>query len=184
MVRPSVLRPQLLAEALAAGGEAPEANAGIAGAGGAQQLQRRRRHEDVANLVPRHQPHGFAGIELARPVRDDGDAVVPGGHHHVEQPADPGPVRRRPEAVARFGEPVVRVLDAREVTEQGAVGVERALRLAGGAAGVDDQRRIFGAGVDDLESIGRLRSQSVQIEGAFRFSVDAEHRLQVGQRIV
>src|SRR5438874_9706729 len=72
---------QLLAEALAARGEAPEANAGLAGAGGAQQLQRRRRHEDVADLVTRHQPHGFAGFELARQVSDGGDPVMPGAHH-------------------------------------------------------------------------------------------------------
>src|SRR2546421_134616 len=150
---------QVFAEALSARCEAAQTHARILGAGGAQQLQRRRRHEHVADVIPSHQPHRLGRIELPRPVRDHGDAVVPGGHHDVEQPADPGPVRGRPEAVAGLREAVVRVLHSREVAEERAMRMQRALRLTGGAARVDDERRILGERVGDLETVRRLRGQ-------------------------
>ena len=116
-------------------------------------------------------------------MRDHGDAVVPGGHHDVEETADPGPVRGRPEAVAGLREAVVRVLHSRQVAEERAVRMQRALRLTGGAARVDDECRILGERVGDLETVRRLRGQRVEIERAFSGSVDAEDGLQVREAV-
>src|SRR2546423_425500 len=80
-------------------------------------------------------------------------------------------------------EAVVRVLHSREVAEERAVRMQRALRLTGGAARVDDERRILGERVGDLETVRRLRGQRVEIERAFSGSVNAEDGLQVREAV-
>src|SRR5713101_3166714 len=167
MVRPKVARPH-------AGGE---------GARGAQELQRGGRHEDVAHLVPGQEVKRLAGIELARAVCDHGDSVVPGGQEHVEQPADPRPVRGRPEAIARLREAVVRVLDAREVAEEDAVRVQRSLRLARGARSIDDDRRVLGRRRNGVEPARGALERGGQIDGALAGPVRAEDQAQLGQAL-
>src|SRR5882672_9855459 len=174
---------QILAEALTTRGEAAETHARFYRSGRAQQLQRGRRHEDVAHPMARHQPHRLGRVELPRPVRDHADAVMPGGHEDVEESADPRPVRRGPEAVPGLRKAVVRILDAGEMSEQRPVRMKRALGLAGGAAGVDDERRIVGQRVLGLEAVGCLRQQRVQIERSLRETIHAEDGLQLRESL-
>ena len=68
------------------------------------------------------------------------------GQQRVEQAAGPRPVGGRPEHVARLREEVVRMDEARDVADDQAVRLERPLRRAGRAAGVDDQCRIVRGG--------------------------------------
>ena len=82
---------------------------------------------------------GDLGVEARRAERDDGDAVREARHDDVVEAADPGPVGRRPDPVARLREEVVRELEPGQVAGQHAVAVERALRRAGRAGGVDEQ---------------------------------------------
>ena len=81
-------------------------------------------------------------------------AMVQARQQAVEQAAGPGPVGRRPDPVARLREEIVRHLDAGQVTEQHAMGMQRALRRPGGAGGVDHHRRIVRRGRDRRE-VGR-----------------------------
>ena len=56
--------------------------------------------------------------EFGEAAGDDADAVMQGGHQHVEQPADPGPIRRRPQAIALLAQEIMAHLDARQMAEQ------------------------------------------------------------------
>jgi hypothetical protein len=100
-------------------------------------------------------------------VRQHGHAVVQARQQHVEQAADPGPVGRRPEQVAGLGEQLLRHLHARQVAEQDAVRVQRALRAAGGAGGVDDHRRVVRAGRDAGVAVLRARHLRIQVDYAW-----------------
>jgi hypothetical protein len=93
------------------------------------EAQRGRRHEHVTDPVPGHEGAGRLRVELGGTPRHHGDAEVERGQQHVEQAADPGPIRGRPEPVAGLGEEVLGHLHARQVPEQHAVAVERALGL-------------------------------------------------------
>ena len=71
-------------------------------------------HEErIAYSVPRHQVEGVGRIEPAHTVRYHGDAIVPARKQYIVQTADPGPVRRGPEAVVRLGEVLMIKLDRR-----------------------------------------------------------------------
>jgi hypothetical protein len=62
-------------------------------------------------------------------------------HHagtNVHQPADPRPVGRRPEHVARLRVELEDRLQRRDMAEDEAMGVQRALGIARGAGGVDE----------------------------------------------
>src|SRR5260221_488521 len=63
----------------------------------------------------------------------------------------PRPVGRRPEQIPGLREEVVRMHEPRDIADDQAMRLQRALRRAGGAAGVDDDRRIIGARIDRLE---------------------------------
>ena len=112
-----------------------------------QHPQRRRRHEDVAHAVARHQGEGGFGLELGEALRDDGDAEIERRQQHVEDAAGPRPVGGRPEAVARLREQAVRHHHAGQVAEQDALRVEHALGIAGRAGGVHEVGGIVGRGV-------------------------------------
>ena len=90
---------------------------------------------------------------------------MPGGQKHVHQPGDPGPVRRAPEAVTRLRQEVVRELDARQMAQQRAVGVQRALGRARGPGGVDEQRGVVGARRRGHEPLIAARQQVVEAVG-------------------
>jgi hypothetical protein len=81
-------------------------------------------------------------IEFPRAMADDGHAVIPGRKQRVDQPADPGPVGGRPHQITGFGEEIVAHFDVGHVTEQHAMGVQRAFRIACGARRIDDHRGI------------------------------------------
>ena len=112
-------------------------------------LERRGEQERVAYGVLLQQVKGALRVEPAA-IGEDGQTEVQGRQQRVEQPAGPGPVCRRPEHVAGLREEVVRADEARQIPEQGAMRDQGALRRAGGAAGVDDQRRVVGGGVGRL----------------------------------
>jgi hypothetical protein len=84
----------------------------------------------------------------------------------------PGPIRRRPEAVAGLRQEFVRDLDAGQVPEQHAMGVQRALGRPGRARGVDHQRRIVGGGVDRRELRGGAPHRLEEAVGAAARPVD------------
>ncbi len=124
-------------------------------------LERRREQERVADPVLLHQRQRALGIEAAA-IADDGLAEIERGEQRIHQAAGPGPVGGRPEQVARLRVPVVRVHEARQVADQALLRHQRALGRAGGAAGVDQQRRISRRGGHRLEPRRRLREQLVE----------------------
>ena len=127
--RPAPLQ-QLSPQRLAAAGDRAEIQPLPRNAGPAHQLERGRRQEDVAHAMALHQRHRLVRVELAEPVRQHRHAMMPGRHQHVEQPADPRPVRRSPEQVARLREELMRQLHAGQMPEQHPMRMQRALRAA------------------------------------------------------
>ena len=149
---------QLAAEQFTAGEDAAQFHAGIFHAGLPHQFQRGRRQERVADGKFRHHRHRRLRLEFARAMADQRNAVIPEREQGVDQPADPGPVRRRPHQVAGPGQEVVAHLDIRQMAEHDAMGVQRAFWISCGARGVDDQGGIVGRGVDGRK-IRRCRLQ-------------------------
>ena len=148
---------QLLAQALAAAADAAHGQPGRALRGPgrlAHHLERRRRQERIADLVARNQSERLLRVELARARGQHRHAGRPGRQQHIQQPAGPGPVRRRPEQVPRLREELLRQRHARQVPRQHPVAVQRALGRAGGAGGVDEQGRVVGPRIDRLEAVG------------------------------
>src|ERR1700684_3976913 len=94
-----------------------------------------------------HHQHPLWGRELAGAMPDHGHGVVPGREQRIDQAADPGPVGRRPHQIAGLGQEIVAHLDIRQMAEHEAMRMQRALRIAGGARGEDDHRRIVGRGI-------------------------------------
>src|SRR5438132_2360897 len=96
-------------------------------------------------------PEGTIRVELLLPKGDDGDAVVPSGPQHVEETADPGPIRRGPEAISRARGEVVEEDERGQVSDQGRMGQQRALGWSGAAGRVHDPRGIVGTRLDRRE---------------------------------
>ena len=173
---------RLDAERLAAGADAAQIErvAALRVRRRAHHAQRGRRDEGIAHAGLCHQREGFFRVELLALVRHHRHAVKEARQHHVEQAAGPGPVGRRPEAVAFLRERKVRQLDAGHVAEQHAMAVQRALGIAGGARGVDHHRRIVGAGIDRRELRRRARQRFGEIESALTHAVDRQHAGKLG----
>ena len=149
----------------------------------AQHAQRGRRDEGVADFQARHQRVGVLRIEFLHPPRHHRHAIVQARQQHVEQPAGPGPVGRRPDAVAGLREEVVVGLDPGKMPDQHTMAMQRALRLAGGARGVDHHRRIVGGGID-RRKVGRgARQARCEIERAVGLTVKRKHELEIGQDV-
>ncbi len=148
------------------------------------ELERGRRQEDVAHRVARHQAEGGVRVEFAEAMRQHRHAVVPGGQKDIEQSADPRPVGRRPEQVARLRKERLRKLDARQVTQQHAMGMQRALGRARRARGKDDHRRIIRRRDDGRESIRRPLERRREIPRAgLAVAAHHQHDLEIGQTI-
>ena len=121
-------------------------------------LQRGREQERAGDAVALHQfERAFGREAAARP--DDRESEVQRRQQRVHQAAGPGPVGRRPEDVALLRKPVLRRHEAGQVADQRAVRHQRALRGAGRAAGVDQQRRILGQRRHEREAVAGLRQQ-------------------------
>ena len=142
-----------------------------------QHAQRGRRDEGVAHLHLRHQSERLLRIEFLEFVRDDRYAVVQSRQQHVEQPAGPGPVRRRPEPVTRLRQKFVGKFDARQMAEQHAMGVQRALGRAGGTGSINHQRAIVGAGQCRREFGARAGKRGMKILGAGRAPVERQYEV-------
>ena len=82
----------------------------------AHQFQGSRRHESVADAVACDQVEGFFRVELFGPVGQHGNAVMPAGEKHIDEPADLGPVRRGPEKIVFAGEKIMGKLNSRQMT--------------------------------------------------------------------
>ena len=153
----------------------------------AHHLQRRGRHEEVAHLVIGDNPESRFGIEFGHAVTEHRHAVVQARQQDVQQPADPGPVGRRPKAVAGRREELLRQLDAGQVAQQDPVAMQRALGRPRRAGGVNDDRRIVGAGIGRRKGVAGLVEFRVEVERApARFparALDAENQLQLRQAL-
>ena len=149
----------------------------------AHQLQGGGRHEGVAHLVPGHQAVGFLRVEFLRPPGQHRHAVMQRGQQHVDQPADPGPVGRRPEQIALLREELMREFHTRQMAQQGPVGMQCPLRRAGGARGEDDQRRVVGARRSGLEAVIGLGQQPMVILRPVAGAVDRHDQLEVRQPV-
>ncbi len=102
---------------------------------------------------------------------------------HVEEAADPRPIRRRPEQVAFLREELVRHLHARQVAQQHAVGVERSFRVSRGARCVDDDRGIVRRRVERREIRASADQLGMKVDGAGAAAGNGEHRGEVGQAV-
>ena len=137
----------------------------------AQHAQRGRRDEGVAHTMPRHGRKRLLGIELVEALRHHGHAAVERRQQAVEQAAGPGPVGRRPEAVAGLRKEIVRHLDAGIMPEQHAMGMQRALGRPGGARGVDHHGGIVGRRVFRHEIRRGTRQRVAHTDGALASAV-------------
>ena len=128
---------------------------------------------------------GPLGIELGEAMRQNRGAVVPGGEQRIIEAGDPGPFGRRPHHLVAARPVAEPLLHGRDATQHHAMGMQRALGLAGGARGVDQQGRILGRRVDCGEAVGRGTEQAVPVEegAAVRAGADHDHRLQIGQAV-
>ena len=104
--------------------------------------------------MARHQCKGLLGVEFARAVGQHRDAEIEARQQDIEEAADPRPIGRGPVTIAGCREKVVRQLHPRQVPKEHAMGVQRALGLAGGAGGVDDEGRVVDAGRARGERVG------------------------------
>ncbi len=66
------------------------------------------------------------------------------GQKNIEQSAGPGPVGRRPDAIARLRKKIMMGFDTREMADQYAMTMQGAFRLAGRTGRVDHHCRIVG----------------------------------------
>ncbi|MDT4840512.1 hypothetical protein FQZ97_743380 [compost metagenome] len=110
--------------------------------------------------------------------RDDGPAEIQRGQQRVHEASGPGPVGWRPEhrrgrrrGIERVeAEPVLAAHETGEVADECPVGDQRALGIAGGAAGVDEHGGLVGQRVDRCELRRLLRQQLGPVEiGAHAF---------------
>ena len=130
-----------------------------------------------------HQRYRLVRVELAEPVSQHRHAMMPSRHQHVEQPADPRPVSRSPEQVARLREELMRQLHTRQMPKQHPMPMKRPLRTARGAGGIDNDRGIVRPGIDRRKHIGRPRQRVLKTDGPLRRAIDAEHQFQTRQPI-
>src|SRR3546814_8347616 len=63
--------------------------------------------------------------EFLKAMRDYSNTVVPGGKQHIEKPADPCPIGRRPHPVALLREQIMGYLHARQMTQRYPVSMQR-----------------------------------------------------------
>ena len=132
----------------------------------AQHAQRGRRDEGVAHagLAPsarRPPPDRTSRTGAPPPARRDAGSAAGTSSRPPAQAQSAGVQKRSP----GLREELMRQLDAGQMAEQHAMRVQRALRLAGGAGGVDHHRRIVGgvsAGVksDDARASVVARSRA------------------------
>ena len=149
-----------------------------------QHAQRRRRDEAIAHAKIGQQAEGFVGVELRRRPRHDRHAVMQRRQQIVEQAAGPCPVRRRPEQVARLRQELMRHLHARQMAEHHPVAMQRTLGIAGGAGGVDHQRRVVSPAVDRREVIAFSFQQAREPFGLSIRAVGRDHQLELRQRLL
>ncbi len=128
---------------------------------------------------------GALGIELGEAMRHHRRAVEPGREQRVEQAGDPRPFGRRPHHLVALRPVAEPLLDRRDRAQQHAMGMQRALGLAGRARGVDQQGRILGQGVDRGEAVGRRAQQAVPVEegAAVGATADRDDGLEMRQAI-
>ena len=144
-------------------------------------LQRRGEKKAVAHPVLLHQPEGFLRIEAAA-IAENRFAEIPGRQQRVEQAAGPGPVGRRPEHVAALRKEIVRADKAGQITEQGSLRHQGALRIAGGAAGVDEQGRIIGGGIaGGVARRGQRQQGGPLAHPGFACAADTDHVFELRQ---
>ena len=112
-------------------------------------------------------------------------AVEPGREERVVEAGDPRPFGRRPHHLVAARPVAQPLLDRRHRAQHHAMGMQRALGLAGGARGVDQQRRILGRRVDGGEIVRGSGQQAVPVEkgAAVRAGADHDDRLEVRQAI-
>ena len=105
----------------------------------------------MSDLLPGHELESPFGVEAVLAGRY-GVAESPSDQQRVEQPADPGPVSRRPEHGVRvIPIEIVSEGQAWHIGLQDSMAVKHALRHAGGARRIHQQRRIVGPSFDRRE---------------------------------
>ncbi len=165
----------LLADGLATARQRPQRDGHSPGP--THHPQRRRGHEDVADRRPGDHVERLLGVEPGRAKRDDGHPVGERRHDDVVEPADPGPVGRRPDPVARLREEVVRELEPGHVTGEHAMAVEGALGRACRPGGVDQEGRRVGGGRRGREVRRRVGEEPLEVVvDVDRHTVEAEGR--------
>ena len=87
------------------------------------------------------------------------------GQENIEQAASPSPISRSPEPITILGQKLMRHLHAGQMSEQDAMGVERAFRLSGGTRCIDHHGRIVSGGVNGCEFRACNLNQCVEIQG-------------------
>jgi hypothetical protein len=92
----------------------------------------------------------------------NGQPPVQRREEYVEETANPGPVRRRPEQIPPAWHEIVRKAYARQVSKQDTVAVQGPLGRASCARSVDNDRRILRLGNDRFEAGRSLLHQAIE----------------------
>ncbi len=94
-----------------------------------------------ADAVFGNQMEGLFRVEFFGSMRQHRYTVVPAGKQHINQPADPGPVRRGPEKITFLRKKIVGEFDARQVPQKRPVDMQRTFGRTGGTGSVIDTTR-------------------------------------------
>ena len=125
---------------------------------------------------------GFFRVKLFGTVRQHRDTMVPAWKEHIDQPADPGPIRRRPEEVIFLGEKIMGKLHPRQMAQQHPVCMQGTLGRAGSARCINNERRIIGPGFEGAEIRRAFFNQLSEIQHLIgAFTAGDHHRLQIWQ---
>ena len=120
--------------------------------------------------MPGDEVEGRLRIELSSAVGDHRDAVVQTREEHIDQAADPGPVRGGPEQIVVPGKEIMGQLDPGEVTQKHAMRVQCPLGRPRGPRCIDDQRGVIRSGEHRIETTGRTLDRLPEADRALGLS--------------
>src|SRR5208337_1260143 len=147
----------------------------------AHRLESGWRNESITDAMFLDQIEGRFTGEFRKAPRHNGHAVVKSWQQHVEEPADPSPVRGRPNPVPLLRKKIEGHLDTGQMAKRNAMCVKRTFGQAGRSGGVNDERRVVRARFLRLVRGGLLRGSGVKIERSWRMSAYAEHMIESRQ---
>ena len=114
-------------------------------------------------------------VKLGKAPSDHGNPVIQTRQQHVEQSANPRPIRRRPKPIARLWQEVLRHLNARQMPQQNAMRVNSALGRTFCPTGENDQGAVFGTGGVGAELVFGRVNKIIPTDRVVRGSINRDN---------